>query len=345
MNIRLPVGAKGRFKVIRHTGHVFDEHGRVVELGRMIEETPFSDNLFTYYGSAFFLNNGTHTVSVSVSSSQVPPSLFGFGTNPNSVVIRSSSTLVSSITDRSGLPDESGNLYWRTTYRFTFPAIVGGGVATFHQAAALINSTQPIYVPLGSSGIPVFSGPASISMLDAPFTVDMANEAFDLVWEVTETLGIELRGSVNVPVVDAFGATKSVSSHEYTLRPANFFNIDNDHAGWSEVVGSDFPSTKLLPWSFQCGVGVIGDYASQPVFSETINVESAGFSAPWLGGVSGVASLVYGFTDTTPSKTINCVRVLLGHTDWQIAFDPPLVKQTRHRFLFNLNLSITDRVT
>ena len=343
MNIDLPIRAKGRFKLIRHTGHVFDENGRLVKMGDVIDETPFADNLFTYYGSAFYLNKGDHEISVAVSSSSVPPTMKGPGVNTTAVVGRSSATLLESVTSRSGLPDSDGNLYWRTTYRFTFPQMVGGGIATFRQASTSVQSTEPIFVPLGSGAIPVTGGPISAAMLDSPFTVDMATEDFDLVWEFTEILNVEKAGVALVPVVDAFGVIKSTSEHTYRIRPANFFNTDNDHAGWNEMTGREFPKTTTLPWSFQCGVGVIGDYASQPVFSETINVEAAGISAPWLGGTSCAVSLTYGLTDTTPSETINCVRLLVDHTDWQIDFDPPISKKARHRFLFNFNLSIVDR--
>lgn len=343
MNIDLPIQAKGRFKIIRHTGHVFDENGRLVKMGEIVKESPFADNLFTYYGSAFYLNKGDHAVSVSVSSSPVPPTMNGPGVNVSAVITRSSSTLIESVTSRSGLPDSEGNLYWRTTYRFTFPQIVGGSVATFRQAAASVQSTEPVFVPLGSGAIPVTSGPISAAMLESSFTVDMANEDFDVVWEFTETLNVEKVGIVAIPVVDAFGEIKNISEHAYRIRPANFFNTDNDHAGWNEMTGIEFPKTTTLPWNFQCGVGVIGDYASQPVFSETINVETAEINAPSLGGTSCAVSLAYGLTDTTPSETINCVRLLVDHTDWQIDFNPPISKKARHRFLFNFNISIVDR--
>lgn len=328
MNITVPLSAQGRFKLVKHTGHKFDSNGNVVEFGAVIEETPFEDNVFTPMGSAFYLNPGDHTVSLSVSGPQGG---------------RSSSLLVDSYADRSGLPDENGLLWWRTTYRFSFPASSGGKVMTFNQASAQISSTVYVRVPFGSSFLPVYSGTVSEVNLPHPFKVDTANEAFDVVWEFTEYIPVETRGQFTITVTDGLGAVKSVSEHSYVIRPANFFSTGTNLKGWRVLGGDNFQKTALLPWSFKCGVGVAGDYASEPVFSETIDPESAGIGDPSVGQFTAYVSMTYGINTATPSGSISCLQVLLDHTEWQIEFDPPIVKQNRHKFQPNLTLTVVNR--
>ena len=55
MNITAPIGASGRYKIIK------------VRDGLDVEESPWNDNAFLYGGIAFMLHDGANTITCGVS--------------------------------------------------------------------------------------------------------------------------------------------------------------------------------------------------------------------------------------------------------------------------------------
>ena len=345
MNIQLPIVAHGRFKLIKHTGHKFDDAGNVIELGRVLEETPFCDNVFTHYGSAFMVGDGTNTLSLSVSNSAAPPTLDGYGPTPSGAVTRTSTTLVSSSTNRRADPDENGRVWWRSTYRFAFPIVPGGGIVEFRQAAAVVNSSASINTPSG----PVSSGPVSIAPLIGPngeessVRVNTELEAFDLVWEFTEYVPNEVTGTVVGRTVDGMDVVLASETYTWKVKPANFDNSSDPNQGWLPISGRDFPRTTTATNRVKVGVGEIGFADTQPTFTEFFNPDSVVKGIPVLQVPPVGISVTLGFDSTTTTETIDCAQFMLGHTEWQVSFDPPIQKQARHRLNLVLSLSVVDR--
>lgn len=337
MNINLPIGAKGRFKLIKHTGHKFNELGEVVEWGRVLEESPFIDNVFTHFGSAALLNSGDNELSIEVSTSATLPTLDGYGPMPPGTVTRKSTQLVSSSNDRRVDPDENGMVWWRATYRFTFPQLLDHQIVEFRQVAALIKTLQPI------NG--VTEAPGSIAMLQGPdgadssLRLDMGQEAFDVVWEFTEYVPAESHGAITVRYLDANGTALDQSTHTWVVKPANFDNTSNAGMGWLPIVGKMFPNTSL--GAISIGTGTIGFVDTQPSFNESFSPDST--SRARLGMTTLNVSATLGFDKTAADEVIDCAQFMLGHSEWQIAFDPPIRKQDRHLFNMVLTVTVVDR--
>lgn len=337
MNINLPIGAKGRFKIIRHTGHKFDSEGSVVEFGRVLDETPFIDNVFTYFGSAALLNPGSNELSVEVSTSATLPTLDGYGPMPPGVVARKSTQLVSSSNDRRADPDENGMVWWRATYRFTFPQLPEGQIVEFRQVAALISTSSAI------NG--VTEAPGSIAMLQGPdgsdssLRLDMGQEAFDVVWEFTEYVLAESSGVVTIRYLDGNNTTLNQSAHTWIVRPANFDNTSNAGMGWRPITGKEFPNTSI--GAIGIGTGTIGFVDTQPLFDESFGPDSATRSR--LGMTTINVSVSLGFDKTTADEVIDCAQFMLNHSEWQVAFYPPIRKQERHLFNMVLAVTVNDR--
>lgn len=336
MNINLPIGTKGRFKLIKHTGHRLNELGEVVEWGQVLDETPFFDNVFTYFGSAVLLGPGTNTVSIQLSSSSAPPTLDGYGPEVVGTIKRISTTLVSSATDRRTDPDENGMLWWRTTYRFSFPLVEDGAVMEFRQAAAVVDTSSAV------NG--VSQGPVSIAMLqgpdgsDASLRLDTAQEAVDVVWEFTEYVPAESTGDLVVNIVDGMNANLGSSTHGWLIRPANFDNASVSEMGWLPTSGRSFPRTTV--GSVKVGVGTIGFADTQPTFDESFGPTITNLR---LGMTSRHISATLSFDDTTSEEVIDCAQFTLNHTEWQLAFDPPIPKLNRHQMKITLALTTGDR--
>lgn len=331
MHVQFPIKAQGRFGIIKHTGHKYDSDGRLLELGRELESTPLADNYFTKIGSAFWASHGPNNVSVGLSSSGSPPEVSGVG-----VIFRTSSNLVSSTTTRSLVPDSNGKVWWRKIYRFTFPATAGLPVAIIRQASASVTGG-----PLAGG---VTSGVVSAALLEGPaggFTevrLDQAAEPLDVIWDYTEYFNPEISGFVTVKVVDGLGLILGSSVHSYVIRPANLNNTSDSSKGWQALADRLFPSLTVSTGSVQIGLGNIEFTGSQPVFIESLNPSEVNSPDALVGMPEYVIKARLGFDDNTSTNQIDCAQFMLGHTEWQIQFDPPISKQSRHIATFSIGL-------
>lgn len=173
---------------------------------------------------------------------------------------------------------------------------------------------------------------------EAGVTVNMATEDFDVVWEFTEYVPLLTEGTLVAVVRDGLGNVMGSTSHDYLLRPANIDNIDVDGKGWQVVPGAAFPSLSTDQTAVSIGTGTVANELEQPTFSDEHSAVAVTTPEP-LGSGRNTITAEFGFDETTATETYNCARVLLGHTDWQITFTPPIPK-TSHQ-LFNLLFTLT----
>lgn len=318
MIISAPISACGEYKIIRHTGHTRDAHGAVVRLGRTLEESPWVDNEITNYGGAFYGNSGINTLMGAVL--QGPKASLSFD------------QLVSVSTTRRNDPNQQGNLTWQTTWRFTSTS-VGADIVTFTQASMNATSSAPIWVPLGSSAIPVNVGTISKADLGSFFELNLANEHIDVVWRFTEIIKAEVRGFARVTKIARGGGLSSSFLVGYTLRPANFDNDADSAKGWKAITGLEFPSAS--PTAAQCrvGVGTIGPTPeTQPTFTEVVSAESAGGQMVYLGTPrsrwEAYIPARFAVGPTLPAGYFNVVQFMAGHTEWQLQLDEPVLKDS-----------------
>lgn len=306
MDIELPkTHCIGRYKIITKRG-----------------ESPWSDNVFTLYGIAFFLHNGANSLAAGLSASSAQASEAG-----DLATYRTSSTLVSSSVTRRIDPDENGDLWWRARYRFHFPADNNLGVATISKGVMIVSSGTPIF-----NGI--LSGNASESALvgadggDGSVTVDMATEDIDLIWEFTEYVPAESTGVVRGWTTKSTGSPFDVVGYSYTIRPANFGNVNDGEKGWAAISGNAFPcmNSPVL----KCGLGTLGGVDQAPSFSESFIADSATLGPAIYGVKQNTVSARWGFDKTTSTEQINLLSAFLGHMEWQVSFDPPIPKKAKH---------------
>lgn len=331
MHASQPVQSVGRFQLVRHTGHTYDAAGAVVALGETLAATPLADNYFTTTGAAFCASLGPNQVSMGVSTNGTPPAPGRIGAS-----VRTSSTLVSASTDRSLVPDSDGRVWWRKTYRFSFPAAPGLPTVRLRQASASVTG--------GPLALGVTSGVVSAALLNGPggdptaITVVMATESFDIVWEYTEYFYPEVTGSVTVRTVDGSNILLAESVHNYIMRPANLNNTADAGKGWGALADRLFVYMSAAPATIKLGLGTLGFTGSQPTFSEYINPSSITLTDPIVGAIEYVVRANLSFDDTTSTHEINCAQFVLGHTEWQVSFDPPIIKQPRHLATFSFGL-------
>lgn len=315
INIDLPLAAHGRFKLIKHTGHTFNAAGEIVQFGRVLQETPFSDNVFTNAGRSAYLSGGSVPLTARISPSSVAPSVSGvsmFG-------VRSTTTLVSVATTRRNVVDENGQIHWRTTYRFAFP-ISGSGTVAYKQAAIW----SPTFGYLSASLLKDQEG------VHTQVVLDQAEEGLDLVWEFNEYIPAEQRGSIIAQYTKG-GSVIDTTTHNWILRPANFTNVADIDQGWAAIATAVLPSSPINPAKIWAGSGTLGFLETEPTFDESFNPETAGaFYGMW------------GF-EAVPEDGFSIAQFMLGHMEWQVSFDPPIAKTLRHNLKIALNVTITNR--
>lgn len=315
INVNLQIAAQGRFKIIKHTGHTFDANGAVVQFGRVLHETPFSDNVFTNVGRAAYLSGGEVPLTARLGTSSVAPTASSVSMGG----VRSTATLVSVATTRRNVVDENGQIHWRTTYRFAFP-ISGSGTVSYKQAAIW----SPAFGYISASLLKDQDGSPTLIVLD------QAEEGVDLVWEFNEYVPAEQHGSV-VAQYTKGGSVIATTTHNWILRPANFTNVSDPDQGWKAIETAVLPSSPVNAARILAGFGILGFLETQPTFDESFNPDTVG---PFYG--------VWGFEDT-PADGFNIAQFMLGHSEWQMSFDPAIAKTSRHDMKIALAITITNR--
>jgi len=315
ITIPAQLSACGRFKLIRHTGHVRNAAGEITQLGEVLEETPLTDNVFTNAGRAAMLGGSAVPLVAKIGTSGAAPT----ATDVNLGAERSTADLVSVATTRTNAVDGSGLIHWRTTYRFAFP-IAGTGTVSYKQAAVW----SAAFGYISASLIKTADGsPTAV-------TLDQDTEAVDLVWEFNEYIPAEKSGTVVVPAVKG-GSVVSTTMHHWILRPANFTNVADTAKGWAAIDTAILPSSPVATGKLTAGSGTIGYLETAPTFTESFHPDTAGsFYGQW------------GF-ESTPAAGVSAAQFMLGHTEWQVSFDPPLPKTAKQLLKIALALTVTNR--
>jgi hypothetical protein len=332
----IPIRVRGRFKAVKHTGHKYDDHGNIVEFGKVLEETSFGNNTITKTGFNKMLG-ATPAVGGGGTSGEL---VFVAGTG-NTAPAESQSTLVSyagktnthvsTTTTRNVTPDVNGDVWWRTTYRVTFnPGSLGSGavnIAEFGVVMGTAIGSVTGSTPIGARGLPVDGGgdPTTVSL-------DASTEYLDAIWEYTEWIPASVTGSVNLTI------DGDVIAHDYEVRPIWFDNTGGsfNNRGWKNA-------SALSGWTFQAvlSVGVYDATNSNTVAYEGPLAAITGANPGGTYNASNMPSAMVMAAYTTDSKLrdvelvwtpaygnidIGVVRVHLGHTQWQVSYDPVIEK-------------------
>lgn len=308
----------GRYKLIKHEPHVFDDAGNLVQLGAVIEEGPWCGNAVVPAGLAFMLNAGVKTLMSS------------FG------------AIIETSTTRRIDPDSNGRVWWRTRYRFHKPRTGASEpvLETISKGSVDVSSTVPIWVPLGGSFVPLKIGQLSLSDLigadgeSGSVTVDRSNEDIDLIWEFTEYIPAEEIGVVRGWTLKPKAGTFDAVDYAYKIRPANFNNVSDSSKGWGSMTGSSFIRFGTTAAQCKAGLGTLRGVDQAPDFTESYSAleASAGVETYKPNPDSpAVGALRMKWDFGAANDGINLLHVVCGHYEYQISFDPPIDKKAIHQ--------------
>lgn len=333
MNITAPIGASGRYKIIK------------VRDGLDVEESQWNDNAFLPGGIAFMLHDGANTITCGVSGLRTinkSPIFSWFPIDPK--VSRTSTALVSASTTRNNSPDASGNLLWRTTYRFSFPAAPDQPLCTLTQGFIDVESAVPVLVPGGTAATARMSEADLIGTQgeEAEYLIDMETESFDVVWEFTEYVAAEQFGT-SVVLTWKGEEVIGTSYVSWRVTPANFGNTADTAKGWLPVEDTrDFPAMRA--GGATVGAGTIGNVTEQPTFTDTLSNKSVSLgSVVMTPDVSSNVAAITLNLGVDEEMLVNVARFRFGHFDFQCEFDPPIDKKKTQEMDLSFTVSIHNR--
>lgn len=321
------VRARGRFRAIVHTGHKFDQFGNIVEHGRVLRETPFNNNKITLTGFSNILQNLGGSMTMVAGAGNTTPTE-GDGTLVS--YLGKSATAASVVTTRNTVPDGNNEVWWRTTYRVTFgPSSMGGGTVNVAEAGIVLNvgfGSVVASTPVSARGLLVDGGglPTTVS-------VNNAIEYLDIIWEYTEWLKASVTGTVTLSIdgVDTV--------HDYEVRPYNFANTGGsyNYGGWQNIGSmtlagyapnaskSGYPRTYAT-WAW---AGPLIDITDASVGAVTADIPTSfGSSAYVTNSKQRTMTLTWLPLEANIAGGIGAVRVNLGHSNWQVSFNPKIAK-------------------
>lgn len=327
MNIMLPqTHCTGRYKLVKHEPHVFDDAGNLVQLGSVIEEGLWCGNAVVPTGLAFMLNDGSKTISSS------------FG------------AIIETTTTRRIDPDESGRVWWRTRYRFHKPRTGSAEpvLETYTKASVNITSTTPINLVGGGTTLSDALSQSALIGADGEsgsVTVDTSNEDIDLIWEFTEYVPAEETGVVRGWTFKPMVGTFDVVDYAYKIRPANFNNVSDGGKGWGAMTGSNFIRFGTTAAQCKAGLGTLRGVDQAPDFTESYAAleASAGVGTYKPNPDSpSVGALTMKWDFGAANNGINLLHVVCGHYEYQISFDPPIDKKAIHQLDISMSLFARD---
>lgn len=357
MNTKLvhnvPIKCRGRFQLIKHTGHKYDEAGNVVQYGEVIEETSPRNNTITLVGfnsmlGAFSGLNGNGTMGIlsfvlgsgNTSPSEADSTLVNYAGKSN--------THVSTITTRNVTPNLDGDVMWRTTYRVTFaPGSLGDDFVNITEAGVVMGSVT--FETINGSTLVGARGlledgegdPTSVSL-------DASSEYIDLIWEYTEWVPAVITGTVTLSI------DGSSVVHNYEVRPC-----------WFENTGGSFNNRG---WK---NMGALAGPAFAPVFSavyDASNANTVALTGP-LGALYGENPTGTYDTDNRPSAMIvqpytsnskyrdielvwtplygnidiGAIKINTSHFQWQMSLNPVIDKMNTKIFRITIRTLLANR--
>lgn len=339
--INLPcIKAMGRFRAVVHTGHEFDEFGRIKRHGVILRETPFGRNKICLPGFNTVLTGSGTIIMVAGQGNTTPTE----GDGSLVSYIGKSQTVATSSTTRNTTPDGNNEVWWRMMKRYTFgPGSMGGGSVNIAEAGIVMGigfSSVNGSSPVSARGLLVDGG-------GSPTTVSVNNavEYLDIIWEYTEWVDASATGTVNLTIDGV------VTVHDYEVRPYwfDFTGASYTAAGWANAGSSSWPgwgpvgdSTYSWDEATNCFTGAItaitgnnlgsgtrGDIPIQTAAAYVTNSKQRNITFTWLPLVG--------------NKNISVVRANMGHTSWQISYDPPIAKVNTKQLDLSFRLSMANR--
>lgn len=342
IDIQTNIKCTGRYRAIVHTGHTYDEHGDIIEEGKVLRETPFGKNVITLAGFGRILQNTASNGAMVVGSGNAAPTE---SDTTLETYLGKTTTVASWVTTRNTVPDEDGYVWWRITGKCTFaPGVLGStpvnvaecGIA--HGSGSSTNGATQVT----SRGLLVDEegDPTTVS-------VDPTIEFLDIEWEYTEWIKASSTGTVSI---DVDGVP---IEYDYEVRPEYFDNVGGSftYGGWANADSLTIP-----------GYNPIGDGTYTWAYVSNV------FSGP-ITAITG-KNLGNGVRDNIPTTTsdayvssskqrdftltwapananivdgVGVVRVHCGHTCWQVAFSPKLDKTLNKRMSLNWRVSMDNK--
>lgn len=323
--VPVQITSQGRFRAVVHTGHEYDEFGNITKFGRVLRETPFGNNKITLTGFDRAMRNQGGNLCMVAGSGNIAPS------ESDTVLVAylgKTQTFATASSTRSATPDVNGDVWWRCTKRMTFgPGSMGGGNVNVAEAgivtnAALDDITSSTQLTARGLLVDGSGNPTTVS-------VNNAVEYLDIIWEFTEYVKASVTGTVTL-TIDGVNVV-----HNYEVRPYWFDNEGGsyNYGGWGGVGSTDWgPNispvgdfTYMRSYASNCFTGAITAITGDNLGGGTradIPIQTLG---DYTNG-SKQRSVAFTWLPLNGNKNITVIRANLGHTSWQVSYDPPIAK-------------------
>lgn len=325
ITIPVQVASRGRFRAVVHTGHEYDEFGNITKFGEVLRETPFGNNKITLIGfDRAFLNQGGGLCMVAGAGNATP-------TESDTVLVSylgKTQTFATASTTRSTTPDANGDVWWRCTKRMTFgPGSLGGSSVNVAEAGIVTN----VGFSSINSSTPCTARGLLVDGSNNPTTVSVNNdyEYLDIIWEYTEYVKASVTGTVTL-TIDGVSVV-----HDYEVRPYWFDNeggaynyggwVGVGSTGWGPNISPVGDSTYTWDYASNCFTGAITAITGNNLGGGT----RADIPIQTLGGYTNGSkqrSVAFTWLPLKGNKNITVIRANLGHTSWQVSYDPPIAK-------------------
>lgn len=344
--IRLkPVGVKsrGRFRAVVHTGHEYDKFGNITRHGIILRETPFGNNKVTTTGFDKILQNQGGSLCMVCGSGNSAPAE---GNSLLDSYLGKTQTFATSSTTRNVVPDGSGDVWWRMTKRCTFgPGSLGGGSVNVAEAAIVTN------VSFGSinSATPINARGLLVDGVGNPATVSVNNatEYLDIIWEYTEWVASSVTGVVSLTIDGV------ATNFDYEVRPYYFDNTGGsyNYSAWANAGSNSWPGYSPIgdgtyTWSHASNVfaGPITAITGHNLGNGTrANIPIMSSDAYVAGSKQRTINMTWLPVNANIAGGIGVVRVNLGHSGWQVSFDPKIAKVSTKQLDLSFTLSMANR--
>lgn len=354
MSLEINIGTvlcRGRYKAIVHSGHEYDEAGKIIRFGEVKQETPFGRNLITKLGFDYRLGRtglGSNTLMVCGPSSTpvteddlVMGDSFGYASQFAS----------STFTDSNANP-ANGPLFRKCEHRRTFPpgALGAAPVVVSKAGLVLASSTTPSLANLRTA--PLLSGGLLIDHLGNPTGVSvLPTDYLDIIWQYTEFLTAEVTGEMPF-TIDGVSEPRN-----YTARPlalwlssgtrnwapissSQYFNFNPSFMVMNQLTMSSNGSTLLSGAGLEA-ITAVGETATTNFMPSAVTFE------PLVNG-SKKLRLTVSWAPTRGNVTPNVRRAIvsfgssanLGH--FQVLYDPPIPKNSERQIELTFELSMAN---
>lgn len=325
VTIPVVVRTQGRFRAVVHTGHEYDEFGRIKKHGKVLRETPFGNNKITLTGFNNAMSGSALDVMMVCGSGNAVPAE---GDTTLVSYLGKTQTFAASSCTRNTTPDGNGDVWWRVTKRMTFgPNSMGGGSVNVAEAAIITNG--PGFSSITGS-TPVSARGLLVDGSNNPTTVSVNNdvEYLDIIWEFTEWVKASVTGTVTL-TIDGVSVV-----HDYEVRPYyfDFTGASYEYHGWADPgasgwIGWSPVDDSTYGWDdasncFTTGIQIITGDPLGPGTRADIPIQT---SAAYTSD-SKTRSINFTWLPVNANKNINVVRVNLGHTEWQVSYSPAIDK-------------------